>query len=405
MILLNHSKVALSVATLLVATSFGAQAETATFSVGVLSPVTGAGAPYGAGMVKAIEMATAEINAAGGAKGSTLTLAVEDSQTAPQAAVLGAKKLMAVSKARALLGVWSSGESLAIIPLTNEAGVLLMHTSGAPALSVAPANEKKLGFRFQATNDRFGQAFAQIAKKEGFKKAATMAFNNASGLGNTEGFAKAWKALGHETVGSVVYEPSRPSYRSELQSVLRAKPDVIVTGSYLADTTIILREWFQSGTETHWIIPGWAANADLIKALGPQVTEGIISVETVSNEAAPSYKHYVEGATKAGINVQGNAYAAMAYDQTIILGLAVQALGPNALGADLAKKVHEIGKAGATPVYTFAEGKKRLEAGERISYVGASSALNFDDFNDVTPDFAAFFIEGGKLVRKYIVKI
>ena len=402
---MKHSNIAQSVAALLVAISGAAQAQTATFSVGVLCPVTGAGAPYGAGMVKAIEMAAAEINAAGGAKGSTLTLAVEDSQTAPQAAVLGAKKLMAVSKARALIGLWSSGESLAVIPLTNEANVLLMHTSGAPALSVAPANEKKLGFRFQATNDRFGQAFAQIAKKEGFKKAGTMAFNNASGLGNTEGFIKAWKALGHDTVGSVVYEPNRPSYRSELQSVLRAKPDVIVTGSYLADTTIILREWFQSGTETKWIIPGWAANADLIKALGPQVTEGIISVETISNEGAPSYKHYVEGALKAGINVQGNAYAAMAYDQTVILGLAAQAVGPNAAGADLAKKVREIGKSGGTPVYTFAEGKKRLEAGERISYVGASSVINFDDFNDVTPDFAAYFVESGKLVRKYIVKI
>jgi branched-chain amino acid transport system substrate-binding protein len=382
-----------------------AQAQSQTFSVGVLSPVTGSGSPYGGGMAKAIEIAVGEINAAGGAKGAKFVISAEDSQTSPQAAVLGAKKLLSVSGARALLGVWSSGESLAVIPLTNEANVLLMHCSGAPALSGPPVNDKKLGFRFQATNVRFGKAFAQIAKKEGYKKPATMAFNNASGLGNTEGFTAAWKAMGSDIVGSVVYEPNRPSYRSELQSVLRAKPDVIVTGSYLADTTIILREWFQAGADNKWIIPGWAANADLIKALGPQVTEGIISVETVSNEAAPSYKHYTEAATKAGINYQGNAYAAMTYDQAIILGLAVQALGPTASGVDLGKKVQEIGKPGGTPVYTFAEGKKKLEAGERISYIGASSAINFDEFNDVTPDFAAWFVEKGQLVRKYIVKI
>ncbi|QHJ01592.1 ABC transporter substrate-binding protein [Xylophilus rhododendri] len=380
-------------------------AQQATFQVGALTPVTGAGAPYGAGMSKAIEIAVAEINAAGGAKGAKLVVSSEDSQTAPQAAVLGAKKLLSVSNVKALIGVWSSGESLAVMPLTNEANVLLMHASGAPALSGPPVNDKKLGFRFQATNGRFGRAFAEIAKREGYTKPATMAFNNASGLGNTEGFATAWKAAGKEVVASVVYEPNRPSYRSELQSVLRAKPDVIVTGSYLADTTIILREWYQSGVNTKWIIPGWAANADLIKALGPEVTEGIISVETVSNEAAPSYKHYAEAAGKAGINVQGNAYAAMAYDQAIILGLAVQAAGPTASGTELAKKVHEIGTAGGTQVYTFAEGKKKLEAGERVSYIGASSALNFDEFNDVTPDFAAWKIEKGQLVRKYIVKL
>lgn len=383
-----------------------AQAQSATFPVGALTPTTGAGAAYGGGMAKAIEMAVAEINAAGGAKGAKLVVSAEDSQSAPQSAVLGAKKLLSVSNVRAILGIWSSGESLAVMPLTNEANVLLMHTSGAPALSGAPVNDKKLGFRFQATNNRFGRAFAQIAKKEGYSKPATMAFNNASGLGNTEGFAAAWKATqGKDVVASVVYEPNRPSYRSELQSVLRAKPDVIVTGSYLADTTIILREWYQSGEATKWIIPGWAANADLIKALGPEVTEGIISVETVSNEAAPSFKHYADGAQKAGINVQGNAYAAMAYDEAIILGLAVQALGPTASGPDLAKKVHEIGTAGGTQVFTFAEGKKALEGGKRISYIGASSALNFDEFNDVTPDFAAFFIEKGQLVRKYIVKL
>ena len=95
----------------------------------------------------------------------------------------------------------------------------------------------------------------------------------------------------------------------------------------------------------------------------------------------------------------------MAYDQAIILGLAVQALGATASGTDLGKKVQELGKPGGTAVYTFAEGKKKLEAGERISYIGASSAINFDEFNDVTPDFAAFFIEKGQLVRKYIVKI
>lgn len=296
---MNHVLRLSACALALASFSWSAQAQNSTFSVGALTPVTGAGAPYGGGMSKAIEMALAEINTAGGAKGAKLVLASEDSQSAPQAAVLGAKKLISVSGARAVIGVWSSGESLAVIPLTNEANVLLMHASGAPALSGAPVNEKKLGFRFQATNGRFGRAFAEIAKRQGYTKPATMAFNNASGLGNTEGFAAAWKATqGKDVVASVVYEPNRPSYRSELQSVLRAKPDVIVTGSYLADTTIILREWYQSGVDTKWIIPGWAANSDLIKALGPQVTEGIISVETVSNETAPSFKHYADAAQR-----------------------------------------------------------------------------------------------------------
>ena len=106
-----------------------------------------------------------------------------------------------------------------------------------------------------------------------------MAFNNASGIGNTEGFRKAWEAKGGKVVESVVYEPNQPSYRSELQKVLAANPDVIVTGSYLADTTIIMREWYQTGQHVKWIMPGWAASPDLVKALGAEVVEGVISVE------------------------------------------------------------------------------------------------------------------------------
>jgi len=83
----------------------------------------------------------------------------------------------------------------------------------------------------------------------------------------------------------------------------------------------------------------------------------------------------------------------------------VQAVGPTASADVLAKKVHEIGTPGGVVVNSFAEGKKLLAAGKRVTYHGASSALNFDEFNDVTPDFAASYIEKGKLVRKYVVKL
>ena len=250
-----------------------------TFRIGALYPVTGSGSPFGSGMQKMIIAAAEAVNAAGGAAGRKIEIVSEDTQTSPQAAVLAAKKLIDVNKVQAVLGTWSSGVSLAVVPLTNDANIILMNTSGAPALSVPPANAKGLSYRFQATNDRFGRAFAEICEKEGFKRPATMAFNNASGIGNTEGFRKAWEGKGHKVVESVVYEPNQPTYRSELQKVLAANPDVIVTGSYLADTTIIMREWYQSGEPVKWVMPGWAASPDLVKAVGSEVVEGVISVE------------------------------------------------------------------------------------------------------------------------------
>ena len=376
----------------------------ATFRLGSLCPVTGAGSPYGSGMQKAIEIGVAEVNAAGGAGGRKLELFSEDGQTKPDAAVLAAKKLIEVNKVQAILGTWSSGVTLAVMPLTDAAGVIEMNCSGAPAISTQ--DTKDLVWRFQATNDRFGAAFAVIAEKRGWKKPATMAFNNASGIGNAEGFKKAWEKKGGKLVGSVVYEPNRPSYRTELQQILAQKPDVIVTGSYLPDSTIILREWYQSGQEVKWIMPGWAANPDLVKALGNEVVEGLISVDSVSNENAASFKALDAAYQKAtGKPVSTNVYAAMTYDMVMCLALAMEAAGPNATVAQVNAKIRDVANPDGTQVYSFAEGKKLLAEKKKINYEGASSRLDFDQYGDVTPDFGVYVIEKGQLVRRDVVSI
>lgn len=374
--------------------------------IGTLCPITGAGGPYGSGMQKAIEIAVAEVNGAGGAGGSKLELFSEDSQTKPDAAVLAAKKLIEVNKVQALLGTWSSGVTLAVMPLTDAAGIIEMNCSGAPAISTL--DKKDLVWRFQATNDRFGQAFAVIAEKRGFKRPATMAFNNASGIGNADGFKKAWEKRGGKVVASVVYEPDRPSYRTELQQVLAHKPDVIVTGSYLPDSTIILREWYQSGQDQglKWILPGWAANPDLIKAVGNEIAEGLISVDSVSNETAASYKALDAAYQKAtGKSVSTNVYAAMTYDMVMCLALAMEAAGPNATVAQVDAKIRAVANPDGTKVYSFMEGKKLLAEKKKINYEGASSRLDFDQYGDVTPDFGVYIVEKGKLVRRDVVSI
>ncbi len=379
---------------------FKAQAAGSPANVGALNPVSGAGGTYGPGMQKAILMAADEINAAGGAAGQKISVTAEDTQTSPESAVNAAKKLVEVNNVGCVLGTWSSGITLAVMPITTAAGVPLMCTSGAPSISVE--DKADLVWRFQATNDRFGRAFAKIAESRGFKRPAGMAYNNASGIGNVDGFAKAWSG---DLVERVVYEPKRPSYRSEVQKILAADPDVVVMGSYLPDTTIILREWYQLGGKNAWIIPGWAANSKLVEALGPEVTENIISVESISNEGSKSYDQFSAMYEKATGNPGStNVYAAMTYDMMIVWGLAMEAAGKGADSAAVNAKIRDVSNPGGKQVFTFAEGVEALKSGP-IDYQGASSKLDFDEFGDVTPDFAENVISGGNISRKSVVSI
>lgn len=371
--------------------------------IGALNPVTGAGSPYGTGMQKMIIAAAETINAAGGAAGRKIEVIAEDSQTNPQAAVLAAKKLIEVNQVKAIVGTWSSGVTLAILPLCKAANVLQFNTSGAPAISDPKVNGG-IAYRFHTPNGRTGRCYAEMAKKQGFKRVATMAFNNASGLGLTEGFEKAWKDMGHELVAKVVYEPDQTSYRSELMKVLAAKPDAIVTGSYYKDSVIFMREWFQTGQKVQWIIPGHAATPEFIKAVGPEVVEGVWTADLVVATDSPAYKPFDE-AYRSQLSQPGesNIYAAMTWDMMTILGLAIEAAKSDDMTA-VNKQIRAVANEPGTKVFSFADGKEKLKSG-KIDYDGASSTLQFDEFGDVSPNFGVYQIEKGALVRKYTMRV
>src|SRR6266498_983207 len=91
--------------------------DTGPIRIGALNPITGSGSPYGTGMQKMILAAAETVNAAGGAVGRQIQVLAEDSQTNPQAGVLAAKKLIEVNKVQAIVGTWSSGVTLAVLPL------------------------------------------------------------------------------------------------------------------------------------------------------------------------------------------------------------------------------------------------------------------------------------------------
>jgi len=385
------------------ASSTSSWAQTGPIRIGALNPVTGAGRPYGTGMQKMILAAAETVNEAGGVLGRQVQIIAEDSQTNPQAAVLAAKKLIDVNGVQAILGTWSSGVTLAVLPLCRAANIPIFSTSGASALSDLTVTGG-LGYRFHTPNGRTGHCYAEMCQREGFKRVATMAFNNASGVGLTEGFATAWKQMGNEVVEAVVYEPNQPSYCSELMKVLAAQPDAIVTGSYYADTTIIMREWFQAGQPTRWIIAGHATTPEFIKAVGPTVAEGVLTADLVVAKESPAYAPYDAAFTKVMSQPgESNIYAAMTWDMIIVLAVAIEAAGTADMTA-VNKAVREVANSPGAKVHSFAEGKAKLPAG-KTDYDGASSILDFDENGDVTPSFGIYRIESGALVRKYTLQV
>jgi branched-chain amino acid transport system substrate-binding protein len=366
------------------------------FRIGALNPVTGAGSPYGSGMQRAILLAAEEVNAAGGAGGRKLEVFPEDSQTSPDAGVLAAKKLIEVNKVEAILGTWSSGVTLAVGPIIEAAG--LIHMTNAGAGPVTEMTKRGLIFRFSAISEHIGEVHAQLAAKEGFTRVATMAFNNASGRGVTGGAKSAWEKMGRKLVAEVVYEPNRPSYRSEIQRVLAADPEAIIMGAFLPDMTVIVREVRQAGSDVKFIAPAFAATQKLIDDLGPEMTNGILTTDYVAALQSPAYERFAQRFKEAtGSAVGENYYASCAYDMVIVTALALEAAGPGASRDKVVASIRQVANPPGKPVAGFTEGRDLLRAGEKINYEGASGPLDFDEKGDVKALFKLSVMKSGKI--------
>lgn len=372
-------------------------AQDKVFRLGALNSITGIGGPYGPYMLEAIKIAVKEVNEAGGAAGRQFQLFAEDDQTKPEAAVLAAKKLIEINKVEAMVGIWPSSVGLATMPITNEANVITMNTCGAPEMLTE--NKKGLAWMFQASNAVFGEAFAEVARQRGFKRPAVLAFNNSTFVGQANYFKSAWERGGGKVEAFVIYEPNQSSYRTELARVLATKPDVISLSAYRPDATIILKEWYQTGQDCKFIMPGWTANEDLVKALGKEATEGLISISNVAAENHPAFKRFAAEFSKI-TKRQPDIFAAQSYDMVITLALAIEAAGPQGDTAAVNGKIRSVTGGGGTKVNGFVEGRDLLRKGEKVDYEGASSRLDFGKHGETVPDFGVSDIKDGKLVLK-----
>ena len=115
-------------------------AESSTVKIGAIFAETGPASFLGAPEVRTARMMVEEINATGGIDGRMIELIVKDSQASPEKAISFAKQLIEEDQVLAIIGPSTSGETMQIKELCNEAKVPLISAAAAEAIvePVAP---------------------------------------------------------------------------------------------------------------------------------------------------------------------------------------------------------------------------------------------------------------------------
>ncbi len=368
------------------------RAAGATIPIAALVPLSGAGGPYGPTMAKAAMAVVNQVNAAGGVLGRPIDLIVADDQTSPDAGVRAARQLIDVDKVVAILGTWASSVTMAVAPLCWENKVFLATVSGAEAITQLPTQGYLI--RTQPTTSLQGTKFAQFALETGAKKIFFLSPQTPFFQSELEAITAVVKAAGGET-GSLVYDDQKPSYRSEVDTVLRFGPDAIILGGYTPDTTVALKDLFRAGYKGTKIAFAYAVNQKLIDSVPAPVVEGCYTLAPSPAEGSGAYAAL---AKLIGV-AHPDPYTAQVYDQVNLILLAIAQAG-EASGTAIRDTVRAVSQApGGRVVESAPEGLQAIAAKQPIAYQGASGPCKFTERGDIQDSkFRYEQVRDGKIV-------
>ncbi len=293
--------------------------QSTTFKIGLLGPLTGDVATFGASNRDGAILAFEEWNAKGGVLGKKIEWILGDTQCDPKAAADAGKKVIDEDKVKFIVGAVCSSASIPIAQYANEKKVLqISGTSTNPLVTVGEDGKVK-PYTFRACfDDPFqGSAIAAIALNQLQAKTAAVVYDSGNDYikGLAEYFKAAFEAKGGKILVWEAFVKEDTDFSAILSKVKDANPDVFVVPTYYDKMNLIGAQAKQKGITAPMIGgDGWdSADLDTAAADG-----GYFTNHYAPSDPRPIVQNFVKS-YQAKHNVVPDALAALAYDASIIL--------------------------------------------------------------------------------------
>jgi branched-chain amino acid transport system substrate-binding protein len=251
--------------------------------IGALYPMTGRSGLYGMDSVAAAEMAIDEINGKGGVAGYKLDIVFTDSKSKPAYAVRVAERYITEDKVHFLFGVVSSGVGLALTEVSKQNKVIFIGTDHA-ATELTLDNFQP--YYFRVSNNTFQSMTAgalylkELQKTKPWKTISYIGPDYAYGHSQLEEIQYNLKRFGVEFQLVSKYLPKlyEPDYTSYITSIIKDKPDILVSGFWGGDTVAFIKQakaygLFEKMTYFH---PDAGGNYEVMSALEGELPAGLI---------------------------------------------------------------------------------------------------------------------------------
>lgn len=205
------------------------------YTIGVLSPASGDAAVWGVPVREGVELAV---------RNRDVQVVFEDTKCDPKIGVNAAQKLINVDEVDAIVGAVCSSVTLAVAPIAQEAGVVLISPSSTnPQISDAG----EYVFRTIPSDSLRGRMFAQYVIQE-YKKVDYLYINNAGGVGNMKSFFDEFEERKGQ-ISAFAYEQGQREFQSELLKVANSNSKAVVIASYPKDSVQLVEQIRELGLE------------------------------------------------------------------------------------------------------------------------------------------------------------
>jgi branched-chain amino acid transport system substrate-binding protein len=344
--------------------------------IGGILPETGNLAFLGPPEFAGVELAVAEVNAAGGVLGKSIEWLPGDSGDNGDVANATVDRLLA-ENVDAFIGAASSGVSLTVIDKITQAGkVQFSPANTSPAFTDYADNG--LYFRAAPTDVVQGAALADIMVSDGAATAFFIVMNDAYGTGLLEYTKLPYEAAGGVVAGEVIYDPAAENFDAEVGQAVAANSDAIVVIGF-DETAKILTALIEAGAgPADKMIYGTDGNMG--NALGDQFTDRTVLAGMRGTTPGVDVSTLTEFKDRLlGVNAElaDFSYSAESYDAVMVIALAALAAGSDD-GVAIGAQINDITR-GGTKCTTFTECAELIAAGTDVDYDGVSGPLEFVD--------------------------
>jgi branched-chain amino acid transport system substrate-binding protein len=314
----------------LFATIFSAGAQTGQpIKIGTFVARTGQAAFLGEPAKQAFELYVAQLNRAGGIQGRKVELIVYDSKSSAKEAADLVRRLIDQDKVDIIVGGTSTGETMAVVPMVEEAKIPFVSLAGATVV-IDPV--KRYVFKTPHTDKMSVEQIYKRVKLDGGSKVAVLAGAGGYDQSCRKHASAVAPVLGIQLVADEQHGTGDSDVTVQLTNIRRANPDAILYCGFGAPSTIVAKNHRQLGLQQRLYMTVGVASRAYIDAAegaadGSRVTTSAILAFDDLSPTDPIYavtKRFFD-AYRAAYKEDPSSFAGNAHDGIMLAAEALKA--------------------------------------------------------------------------------